>query len=220
MYASYDGFTYMVNDDGFKYHIDNGICEPYPRHIEIVKRYQNEYPNKNNTYIDIGAHIGTTVLPFSRLYKSIYAFEANKDNYKLLEENVKMNSIGHCKLYNTGVYNKSTLGKMLQHGNNSGCFYFKETDDGDTRTIKIDDILNDSVKVDFIKIDTEGSELYVIQGAEKCLHANKPLIQIELNGLSKSLYNIEDSSVLSYLGSLGYQIYDSSISGNIFLHKP
>lgn len=220
MYASYDGFTYIVNDDGFKYHINNGICEPYPRHIEVVKRYQSEYPNKNNTYIDIGAHIGTTVLPFSRLYKSVFAFEANKDNYKLLEENIKINRIEHCKIYNTGVYNKSTVGNMLQHGNNSGCFYFKESIGGDTTTIKIDDILDASIKVDFIKIDTEGSELYVLEGAEKCLTTNKPLIQIELNGLSKSLYNIEDNTVLLYLGSLGYQIYDSTITGNIFLYKP
>ena len=64
--ATWDGFTYLVEDESFKWHIDNGHSEPYKRELEIVKSYLSDFPECKNIFIDVGAHIGTTALPYSR----------------------------------------------------------------------------------------------------------------------------------------------------------
>ena len=62
--ASFNGYTYFTNDPVFIYHINNGITEPYPVDLEIVNKYFKMFPHKNGTYIDVGAHIGTTIIPY------------------------------------------------------------------------------------------------------------------------------------------------------------
>ena len=39
MLASYDGLSYYTNDEAFIWHINNGLCEPYPRELNLVKSY-------------------------------------------------------------------------------------------------------------------------------------------------------------------------------------
>jgi hypothetical protein len=60
--AHYDDFSFYTDDPVFLHSISNGYTEPYPLHLDIVKRYLSIFPHKNRTYIDIGAHIGTTIL--------------------------------------------------------------------------------------------------------------------------------------------------------------
>lgn len=60
--------------------------------------------------------------------------------------------------------------KVVKHGSNSGCYYIKEIDNNnllnndEINVVKLDDEKIET-KVDFIKIDTEGSELFVLKGA-------------------------------------------------------
>jgi len=152
------------------------------------------FPHKNQTALDVGGHIGTTCLPYSKLYKNIYTFEPNKESYNFLVENILLNNLFQkIHPYLNGVYNKSTFCKVVKHSNaNSGCFMIqevleKETDDGSAiQVVKLDDISKDFTgSIDFLKIDTEGSELYVLEGAFDILKTHKPLIQVETNELSK-----------------------------------
>ena len=39
--------------------------------MQIVKSYLELYPTNNNTFVDIGGHIGTQSLPYSKLFKSV-----------------------------------------------------------------------------------------------------------------------------------------------------
>ena len=56
-------------------------------------------------------------------------------------------------------------------------------------------------KIDFIKIDTEGSELYVLQGAKSIINHHKPLIQVETNLLFSKNYLIMTNGkfIISYI---------------------
>jgi FkbM family methyltransferase len=218
--ASFDGFTYLSNDKSFAWHINNGRSEPYSDdgfgEIGIVNRFLFLNPERNKTYIDVGAHIGTTVMPYSRLFKTVYAFEANKESYDLLEQNVKLNNINNVIMQNIAISNKNTNGEMVKHGDNSGCYYFKEkkNTEGTVKSIILDE--QNITDIDFIKIDTEGSELLVLQGAENLLKKYKPLIHIEVNHCSEKYFGINKSEIHNYLVSLGFSIFDDSYIDNIF----
>ncbi len=216
--ASYDGFTYEVNDPVFHWHIENGKSEPYPLQLAIVKKFQELSENRKETCLDIGAHFGTTMLPFSKFFNRVVGFEGNTENYNLCYRNIENNKEAiskyntECMVKNVAVSDKLCSGDMIIHGGNSGCFYFKENQDGKIKTIRIDDETfsengkYDSLgKIDFIKIDTEGSELSVLKSAENTLKIHKPFLQVETNECSEKFFGISTQEIHDYLFSLGYK---------------
>lgn len=217
MEATWDGLKYFVEDEIFQYHINNGFSEPYPRELKLVKSYMSAFPERNNIYIDVGGHVGTTSLPYSSLYKEVIAFEPNPVSYGLFKKNIHINNIKNVKIYNKGVYNKTTDCIIAKHGSNSGCYYIKECEkSGETiPVIKLDDLTYDN-PVDFIKIDTEGSELFVLEGAYNVISKNKPLINIETNGLSGRYFGYNKERIFEFLHALGYKIWDDDGNNPLF----
>ena len=204
--ATYDGFTFVTDDPVFYYSITNGTTEPYPRHLDVVKRYLKIFPNKNRVYIDVGAHIGTTMAAYSRLFQSLHGYEPTTRNFEFLKQNMISNNLTNCRIYNTGLYSSDCRGTMKYHGGgNSGCIYFEPSEDGEIQCTTLD--AQNHTNVDFIKIDTEGSELHVLRGAEALLRTYKPLVQIETNGLSEKHYGIKDQECIDFLTSLGYSCF-------------
>lgn len=223
MIASYDNFMYVTDDPGFIWHINNGRSEPYPRELDIVKRYQSLYPSKNNICIDVGGHIGSTSFPYSRLFSRVVAYEPNKKSYDFFMQNILLNNSKNVTVHNKGAYNKTTRCTVVLHeGGNSGCYYIKEvTDDSSaTAVVRLDDeFATNDTPVDFIKIDTEGSELYVLQGAREIIQKWKPLIQIETNGSALKYFGYPDELNFTFLEELGYTVFDTD-GHNPFFYCP
>jgi FkbM family methyltransferase len=222
MSASWDDFTYFTNDNEFISHIRRGESEPYyggqNSQLNIVKRYISTYPSRNRTILDIGAHIGTTMLPYSRIFKTVYGFEPNKESYDLCVKNISHNNVKNCYVENCAILNKKTFGIPIQHHTcNTGCFYFKEdTSNINSVPSKILDEDERLVDVDFIKIDTEGAEYYVILGAIDIIKKYKPLICAEINGLSERNFGIPKMILIELLKSLGY---DNLSGTDFFMHN-
>jgi FkbM family methyltransferase len=220
MEAKWDGFTYLVEDSVFQWHINNGRSEPYPRELNIVKSYLNDYPECNNIFIDVGGHVGTTSLPYSRLFKEVIAFEPNPVSYDLFKKNIEINNNKNIQVYNKGVYNKTTECTIIKHGSNSGCYYIKECDKSELSTpvIKLDDLTYDK-PVDFIKIDTEGSEFFVLEGGYNLISENKPLINIETNKCSNLYFGYDKERIFELLKSLDYKVLNDDGNNPLFYCK-
>tara|TARA_Y100000816_G_C26107818_1_gene589427 strand:+ start:3269 stop:3928 length:660 start_codon:yes stop_codon:yes gene_type:complete len=217
MEATFDNFTYTGCCSGFKRSIMLGQSQPYTRELNLVKKYLEKYPNKNNTYLDIGGHIGTTSLPYSRLYKSIIVYEPNKNNYSYLFKNIDLNQCTNVIAKNVAISNKTSNCNTIYHGCNSGCYYTKENRNGSINQIKLDDEKFEN-NVDFIKIDTEGSELFVLQGCEKIINRYKPLIQIECNGLSDKYFNYSKKEIYDFMKNKNYKILDDNGNDPLFYY--
>lgn len=221
--AQYDNFSFYTDDPVFYHSINNGYTEPYPLHLDIVKRYLKIFPNKNRTYIDIGAHIGTTIMPYSRLFHKVVGYEANPKTYGILVENIKINSVENVNVYNFGLYSEECRGDVLQHnGGNSGCYFFVKNENGSIICKTLDGECNDKniENIDFIKLDTEGCEYLILLSGKETILKNKPLIQFETNSSAKDLFNLENKDTIQFLLDLGYSIFDQSDSSNIFLYFP
>ena len=216
--ASYDNLTYYTDDDIFIWHINNGRSEPYVRELDIVKFYLHAHPSRNNTFIDVGAHIGTTSLPYSRLYKHVLGFEPNSQSYDLFLKNIEENSVTNITPFNKGVFNKTMNCKVVRHGENSGCYYIKECDQNETdsiEVIRLDD-MHIMEQVDFLKIDTEGSELQVLEGAVELIKKNRPLIQVETNYCSTWYFGYDQTSIYKFMEDLEYNILHNDGHNPIF----
>jgi len=61
--------------------------------------------------------------------------------------------------------------------------------------------------VDFIKIDAEGFELFVLQGAQRVLNSSHPLILCEVCDTSLRRYAVSAQDLFDFLDNLDYRSY-------------
>jgi len=212
----YDGFYYKTNDPVYNSSIIEGKCEPYPKQLVVVKRYCSEYPDRCRTMVDIGGCIGTTALPYSRLYSKVYAFEPNPESFSFLQENIQQNNCNNITAFNLALSDRHYKGISERYGNNSGMVIFRENAVGSVESSTLDD--QNIENVDFIKIDTEGTEYLVLKGAEQTLRNYKPLVQLEVNGCAERLFGIDSKQIYDFMTSLGYRYYDRSDECNPFYY--
>ena len=215
--VSHDGFTYETNDPLFADGIRKGYAEPYPRDLAIVERYLRAFPNRSRTYIDAGAHIGSTIAPYSRLFKTVIGFEPMPESFQFLTANMKRNGIP-CRLEPCALYDEECRAGIFKHaGGNSGCYAIWKSEEGPIQCKPLDSY--NIPDVDFLKIDVQGAELYVLRGAETTLRTFKPLIQLECTGWCERLYGVTRRDIEEFLASLGYCLYADE-GANLFFHVP
>ncbi len=64
---------------------------------------------------------------------------------------------------------------------------------------KLDDVINPSTKIDFIKLDVEGGEFAVLKGARRILKENKPTVVFECGIGASEYYGTIPASLFQYL---------------------
>lgn len=163
--------------------INFNSCEE--KELEVIMQL---LPKQGN-FIDIGANIGWHSLIIAKKFKKInvYAFEPIKKTYNFLLQNIKLNSIKNINPYNFGFFNENkkisfytykegSVNASIQNLSQRSSVILQKS------YVKIfDDFTNQNkLKVDFIKCDVEGAELFVFLGAKKVLLKDKPIVFCEM----------------------------------------
>ena len=159
---------------------------------EVVRGYHD------GLFVDVGANIGFYSVMAGRQGNRVVAIEPNSKAYSCLADNVMKNiDVAACETYHAVAWSRD------------GLVRFTEDDYSDTsrvstegkrlvRAVSLDSILRGATP-SLIKIDAEGSELQVMQGASKTLQSKRPAVIFEFLDESKL------SSSIDYLTGLGYQ---------------
>ena len=155
--------------------------------------------------IDAGANMGNHSLEFSKLFKHVIAFEPNPEVLPLLTINLRQTI--NTEIAPLALSNSSKVKMLLVDHVNSGRTCIENNSKKAHKTIpirctKLDDYLGTKRrKVNFIKIDVEGHETELLQGALKTLNEGSPVVMLEV--LSQDIENGEAKS-LNFLKSCGY----------------
>jgi FkbM family methyltransferase len=176
-------------------------CLIHGSQVECLKRIVN--PAKNS--LDIGAHYGAITYYVAKLSPRVYAYEPNRECFEFLVRAVAKNvtvinqgvsdRVGKTSLYvPIGAKDRSALGSFHKS-------VFPEGQTLVDTVVKVTNLDHEGYSnVGFIKIDTEGHELNIIEGAKKLLAAEKPNLMIEI-----SSKNIELVSQLTR--DYGYSVF-------------
>ena len=134
---------------------------------------------------DCGAHIGEYTLLFSHLIGSegkVYAFEPDPRLFPYLEENIRINALKQAVQNAVAVGDGEGEVPFNLSPDPTGSFVVARSRNG-TQTTKVSMISLDEyvyerrlARVDAIKIDVEGSELAVLQGALSLLRRRIPAL--------------------------------------------
>ncbi len=170
-------------------------------HIDKCFDYMLQRPR--NIAIDIGAHVGFWSFYLCKNFEMVHAFEPVKDFRDCFNLNVKAKNI---KLYDCALGKEDSFISMEIDQSNSGKTHIKNQDTTNKIPIKKLDDFN-FTKIDFIKIDVEGYEEFVIQGGLETLKKNRPLIIIEQKSGSDR-YGLEKYGAIKQLESIGAKVID------------
>lgn len=141
-----------------------------------------------DVFVDVGANIGIHTLAAARALRGrgkIIAFEPYEPTKRMLEKTVFINGFTDLvTIHQAAVSNKIGNHKLFL-GSTSGhhsLFVLKESTDGiqpsvDVPLVRLDDVIALHQKIDLIKINAEGAELEVMEGAAE-LFARSPDIML------------------------------------------
>lgn len=149
-----------------------------------------------DTAIDIGAHVGTWSIPLAEKFKTVYAFEPEPLNAEYFRKNTA--HLGNIIFYEQPAGNGMTVN--LEPGpRNSGQFFC--TPGNKYKAVCLDEIV---LEADYLKIDAEGYEYFVLKGASALLEKSCPVVVIEENGLAER-YGLEEGQAGNFLRDMGYK---------------
>jgi FkbM family methyltransferase len=182
------------------------------------------------TILDIGANNGLFSLAYASMYKGaqVHSFEPVSFIFDELTRNLHMNPhlSANIKAHNFGLSNRTETLKLSipsseQHERYRRC---NEKAAIDTRLFSV---LGEGVKkyngqflpldvwvdeqkitaVDFIKIDVEGYEYPVLEGALNTLNLFRPVVMFELNELTLTLSDRSENDYLRFAKDNGYDVF-------------
>lgn len=197
----------------------NGLYLPVFVQYEWLKKYEI------NTIIDVGAATGNVSSAVGSLFPNakIYAFEPIEENYRTIKSKSLQNPIivekvaisnknGRIKFYKNSYLPTSSLlplEDVYEHK-------FPVAKKIQVETITLDSYFKDislSEKI-FLKIDTQGSELQVLQGAAKLLE-KVSIIHIETNFSDYYIGQCLFGDIYNFLTKLGF-VYKGSVPDGQF----
>jgi FkbM family methyltransferase len=174
-------------------------------------------------FFDVGAHIGEYALLASHAVQSsgeVHAFEPQPDTFAHLTNNVELNDLRNVSLNDCAVSDRNGEVDFTVRSEPSLSSMVGATEppkkEAAGRTIKVptrrlDDYCRErGCWPDLMKIDVEGAELLVLQGAKELLAAppgRAPCLVLEYGADNYSRFGYDFHDIVSVLGQAGYRIF-------------
>ena len=175
-----------------------------------------KYVKKFGVAIDAGANIGLQSVRLAQKFNQVHSFEPTSVNYDCLVNNTK--NFSNIQIYKTGLgeSESSAVIKLPIESTNCGAFsiidFNNDEDSSFTENIKILPLDQFQLSPNFIKIDTQGFELFILRGAKNTLK-NKPVLLLECEKKQ------EKQLISEYLTPLGYAIVETVRKDSIWVAK-
>jgi FkbM family methyltransferase len=170
--------------------------------------------------IDAGANIGVYTIQAADAVGEtgkVYAFEPMRKTFDMLLRTVSANGFeNRCMLFNEGLGASMGSGSfhLSSHATNPGSSFISVGMEGDHIQIRPIDSIDYACPIRFIKIDVEGFEPHIINGARQTIAKYAPIILTEF--FPRSLREIGGTSGSRYvamLEELGYSMTVFSETG-------
>lgn len=197
--------TKFVNGHGtYQYH-------KFTEAMKYVKNYRFA--------VDVGGHCGLWSMHIAKKFETVFAFEPIKAHRECFQKNVPDRNV---MLYDFALGEKDGIADIYTNHTSSGDSWVvpagSVTSGGkiekNVLIKKLDDFCVQDL--DFLKIDCEGFELFVLKGGEQTLLNSKPCIIVEQKPGRADKFGLKTTEAVDYLKSLGAVLY-KEMSGDYIM---
>lgn len=203
--------TYGIAQNG---HVESAETKLFHIILTDLKRQSDKF-----VLYDIGANIGYYGIMAAAKYGALtHSFEPLNEYQKCLSDSIKLNHTEtHHYTHQIALSNHTGIEKFTVAGSGSSLEAgFNKDNNLLTIDVKVDCLDNISSQENlpppqFIKIDVEGHEWAVLEGAQKVLSEARPVIFIELcsslRDIDRSYVNSHYQNTLNFLSEKNYEIF-------------
>lgn len=205
-------FVFSNQDD----HIAKSIIEGKTFYEKEMLLSLAGFLKPGDLIVDAGANIGNHSIFFAKCAGCrVLAFEPVDATFNLLQKNVALNEVQHLvSPIKSGLGRSSGKARIASFDPaNIGGTSLALGPDGDIDIVSIDE-LNLDERVSLIKVDVEGMDLDVLQGATQTLLRDRPWVVCEAATVSQR------NAVASFMAELGYLPTDCYNATDTYLFLP
>jgi len=184
------------------------VCDPTSAAETILSK---RLLQSSDTFVDVGANFGYFTLIGAKYAGRVFAFEPSPATYAHLQRNLHLNPALAAKVTSAmkGLAGQPGEMRLYRPTHNPGTASLQPLSGPDvvTEIVQIDtlDRLLRQQPVHFIKIDVEGAELDVLQGARSILHNQRPLILVELFEPHQQRFGRSCQRIVDFLETYDYE---------------
>ena len=218
-----DSVVMTCRNSQIKLYCNKGESRSIPLTILNLSDYESEELNMQlslihdgDTVFDIGGNIGWYALHVAkpRPLSTIHTFEPVPWTFNFMQKNLKINEIKNIIPTNLGFSDItgefefyldpaiSGNASMVNVAEKENIQVFK------CKVVTLDEYMQDKdIKIDFIKCDVEGAELFVFKGGEKTLKKHQPIVFTEMLRKWSAKFNYHPNQIIDFFKQLGYEPY-------------
>jgi FkbM family methyltransferase len=189
---------------------------------DAIDMYLRKYtPPPGSSVFDLGANAGLTSLELSRVVGPegrVFAFEPDIRNRDFLCRNLKRNNVSNVIVYPYAISDTTGIAQFKMSGTVSsglvGAMLYSECDNSvAVETLTLADACDRAGTVpDFVKVDIEGAEVGLVQGAATFLKSNRIAMAFE-SGHPLADGSLTFQKLEPMLRSIGYVVSSEPDAG-------
>jgi FkbM family methyltransferase len=172
--------------------------------------------------VDVGAHYGAYTLPLARLVGEtgqVVAVEPARHACSVLTRNVRINGLGNVRVLPVAAGDQTASGTLHLHGDRSRASLHQtlevKTGTEQVKVVRLDEVVQPDRRVSLIKVDVEGYEVKVLQGAEGILSRDRPVVIFEYLPGMATVAGLPASGAWDLLRSHGYGMHRVVDTGEV-----
>jgi FkbM family methyltransferase len=176
----------------------------------------------NDLFIDVGANVGLYSLFAIDCEANVVAFEPDEQARARLRENAALNNAITIQIRSEAVADRSGEMHFTQGRGLMNQLVLREPDSSTVgvRVITLDEVIGARV-VAGLKVDVEGAERLVLEGATRALSSHRiKLIQLEWNPYCEKLLGEDRTPVADLLRLHGYRLFRPTEDGGRLAVQP
>ena len=178
-----------------------------PQGRDAALAFFRDYLKPGDTVIDVGANVGDTVLTSATRVGPeghVIGIEAHPRTFTFLQENVNLNGLANVTLVNSAVGASSGNVRFSNDRRDD----MNRIDGGDLEVgmARVDDFVGNTDAIALMKIDVEGYEKFVLEGAAQTL-SRTACVHIEVSALHFRRFGYTTRAVLDLLTGSGLQLF-------------
>lgn len=214
---------WLARNDGFGLSLTHGG-------LEVAERsFVKNFLEPGMTVLDIGAHHGLYTLLASRRVGAagkVFAFEPSPRERKALRLHLRLNHCKNVTVHELALGDETSESELyIAEPSYSGFNSLKppniraEVSSVRVHVGRLDDwIIQDRIeRVEFVKLDVEGGELSVLQGAKQLLQRRpRPVILAEVQDIRTLPWGYKAQEIIRFLEQISYRWFALTQEGRLY----